>query len=75
MAPQKLTLKTKVGAEIEEVTEQALKQRVKTMQYESVMLKDVKEFRPGQVFQQFTEQNENGIPRYNLIVRDAINEA
>ena len=75
MAPQKLTLKTKVGAEIEEVTEQALKHRVKTMQYESVMLKDVKEFRPGQVFQQFTEQNENGIPRYNLIVRDAVNEA
>ena len=49
--------------------------KFKTMQYESVMLKDVKEFRPGQVFQQFTEQNENGIPRYNLIVRDAVNEA
>ena len=72
--PQTLSLKTKTGG-VEQVSEEALKHRVKVMQYESVMLKDVKEFRPGQVFQQFTEQNEKGVPRYNLIVRDAENEA
>lgn len=40
------------------------------MQYEAVVLQDIKEFRKGQVFQQYTEANDAGMPRYNLIVRD-----
>ena len=35
----------------------------------------MKEFKKGQVFQQYTEQSIEGVPRYNLIVRDAENEA
>ena len=45
------------------------------MQYEASILVDIREFKNGQVFQQFTEQNIEGVPRYSLIVRDAVNEA
>ena len=45
------------------------------LQYEAVVSLDIREFKKGQVFQQFTEQNIDGVPRYNLIVRDALNEA
>ena len=45
------------------------------MQYEAVVLQDIKEFRKGQLFQQYTESNDESMPRYNLIVRDTDSEA
>jgi len=39
----------------ETLEEADLKRRVKLMQYEAMMSSDVKEFKKGQIFQQFTE--------------------
>ena len=69
----KLSLKVALGREWEPLEEAELKHRIKVMQYEALVVEDVKEFRRGQIFQQFTEQSLDGIPRYNLIVRDAQN--
>ena len=71
----KITFKDGVVKDSEPMEETQLKRRVKMLQYEAMMVTDVKEFRRGQVFQQYTEQSVNGVPRYNLIVRDSPNEA
>ena len=44
------------------------------LQYEATINLNIREFKSGQVYQQFTEQNIDGVPRYNLILRDADNE-
>lgn len=71
----KIIFKESIAREAETIDEETLKRRVKMMQYEAMVVTDVKEFRPGQVFQQSTEQSVDGVPRYTLIVRDAPNEA
>ena len=50
-APPQLSLKIAVGSNPEPLDESTLKQRVKVMQYEAMMVTDIKEFKQGQVFQ------------------------
>jgi len=71
----KLLLKAGIDKATQELDEAEIKKQVKVMQYEAMITLDMREFKSGQVFQQFTEQNVEGVPKYNLIVRDAINEA
>ena len=49
-APSQLSLKLAAGASAETLDESTLKQRVKVMQYEAMMVTDIKEFKKGQVF-------------------------
>ena len=49
-APSQLSLKLSTGASAETLDESTLKQRVKVMQYEAMMVTDIKEFKKGQVF-------------------------
>ena len=44
------------------------------MQYQAVITKEIKEFKKGQDFETYTEQNIEGVPKYNLIVRDTAND-
>lgn len=71
----KTTFKNGVVRDAETLDEATLKLRVKEVQYEAMMMTDVKEFRKGQFFQQYTKEAVNSVPRYNLIVRDSPNEA
>ena len=45
-----MTLKASLSTEPEVLTEEEMKHRVKVIQYEALMLTDVKEFKKGQVF-------------------------
>ena len=74
-APAQLSFKPSPAAAVEQLDEDNLKKRVKFIQYEALVYTDVRQFKKGQFFQQYTEQTVDGIPRYNLIVRDAENEA
>jgi len=40
------------------------------MQYQAAITKEIKDFKKGQDFETYTEQNIEGVPKYNLIVRD-----
>ena len=48
--PSQLSLKLSAGVDAETLDESTLKQRVKVMQYEAMMVTDIKEFKMGQVF-------------------------
>lgn len=51
----KITLKESLQQDAEPLSEEQLKQKVKLLQYQAMTAADVKEFRRGQVFQQYTE--------------------
>ena len=49
--PAQITLKMGLGMEVETISREDIVKRVKIMQYEATITKDIKEFKKGQFFQ------------------------